>query len=262
MLHCLGVYAVGTAGSATLVLQAVLPALITASGPTNLILEGGTHNPFAPPFDFLERSFLPCLRRMGARVEVFLERPGFYPAGGGAFQVTVEPAPLAPLEILDGGRLLRKTARALIANLPRDVAARELKSVGELLSWDRKALRVEEIEGAAGPGNVLLLEIESENVTEICTGFGERGVPAKAVAKQAVRAARRYLAAGVPVGEYLADQLLLPMALAGGGVFRTLAPSRHLRTNIDVLKAFLDVQVEVIEEGRDQFRIEIKRETT
>ena len=253
-------FAVGTAGSATLVLQAILPALLTAPRASKLILEGGTHNPFAPPFDFLERAFLPSLRRMGARVEVSLERAGFYPAGGGLFQATIEPATWTPLELLERGRLRKKTARALIANLPRSIAERELRSVRDLLTWDRKELRVEEVDGAVGPGNVLLLEVASEHVTEIFAGFGERGVPAQSVAKQAARAARRYLAAGVPVGEHLADQLLVPMALAGGGVFRTLAPSRHLHTNIDVLKAFLDVRVEVIEEARDQFRVEIQPE--
>ena len=85
-------FAVGTAGSATLVLQAVLPALLTAPGLSVLTLEGGTHNPFAPPFDFLHRSYLPLVNRMGPTVEARLERPGFYPAGGGKFVVTVEPA--------------------------------------------------------------------------------------------------------------------------------------------------------------------------
>ena len=84
-------FAVGSAGSATLVLQTVLPALLTASGPSQLVLEGGTHNPMAPPFDFLEKAFLPCIRRMGPRVEATLTRPGFYPAGGGAFEVAIEP---------------------------------------------------------------------------------------------------------------------------------------------------------------------------
>src|SRR5689334_15022558 len=90
-------FAVGTAGSTTLVLQTVLPALMTASGPSELVLEGGTHNPFAPPFDFLARAFLPLIERMGPRFEASLERPGFYPAGGGKFQLRIDPAArLAP----------------------------------------------------------------------------------------------------------------------------------------------------------------------
>ena len=84
-------FSVGTAGSAALVLQAVLPALLTASQPSRLKLEGGTHNPFAPPFDFLAKTFLPIVNRMGPRVTAELERPGFYPAGGGEMRLTIEP---------------------------------------------------------------------------------------------------------------------------------------------------------------------------
>ena len=78
-------FAVGTAGSATLVLQTVLPALLTASDPSTLTLEGGTHNPLAPSFDFLDRCFMPLIHRMGPSVELELKRPGFFPAGGGRF---------------------------------------------------------------------------------------------------------------------------------------------------------------------------------
>ena len=81
-----------TAGSATLVLQTVLPALMIAEAPSAVVLEGGTHNPWAPPFDFLQAAFLPLLSRMGPRVSASLQRHGFYPAGGGQFTVTIEPA--------------------------------------------------------------------------------------------------------------------------------------------------------------------------
>src|SRR6185436_13785565 len=86
-------FAVGTAGSATLVLQTILPPLLAAGGRTVVTLEGGTHNPWAPPFDFLKRVFLPIVNRLGPRVEVALERYGFYPAGGGRFSVTIDPSP-------------------------------------------------------------------------------------------------------------------------------------------------------------------------
>ena len=75
-------FAIGSAGSCTLVFQTVLPALMISGGPSEIILEGGTHNPFAPPYDFLEKAFLPVINRMGPRVDAVLEKPGFYPAGG------------------------------------------------------------------------------------------------------------------------------------------------------------------------------------
>ena len=90
-------FSVGSAGSTTLVLQTVLPALLIGSQPSTLTLEGGTHNPFAPPLDFLEKAFIPVINRMGPKIDVALERPGFAPRGGGRFIVTIEPAlKLAP----------------------------------------------------------------------------------------------------------------------------------------------------------------------
>jgi RNA 3'-terminal phosphate cyclase (ATP) len=81
-------FAIGTAGSATLVLQTVLPALWAADGPSTIELSGGTHNPMAPPFDFLAQAFAPIVRRMGAGLDLELLRHGFFPAGGGSFLTT------------------------------------------------------------------------------------------------------------------------------------------------------------------------------
>src|SRR5262245_13883144 len=130
-------FAVGTAGSATLVLQTVLPALLMAGGLSTLTLEGGTHNPFAPPFDFLARCFLPLISRMGPTVTADLERPGFYPAGGGKFQVTITPAgqSLGRLDLIDRGEIRARRARAIVAGLPINIAERELAVIAARLSW-------------------------------------------------------------------------------------------------------------------------------
>ena len=239
-------FAVGTAGSATLVLQTILPALLIGSKNSTVKLEGGTHNPSAPPFDFLEKSFLPLLNKMGATVTAALECPGFYPAGGGKFSVSVHPAPkLSRLELFERGEIKRRLARAIVANLNRKIASRELGVVAEQLNWPTEALRVEEIQNSCGPGNALVLELESQVVTEVFTGFGERGVAAEKVASNVVELVREYLACNAPVGCHLADQLLLPMAIGDGGVFRTSAPSRHTYTNIDTIKKFLPVSITV-----------------
>jgi len=236
-------FSVGTAGSATLVLQTVLPALMTADEPSHLTLRGGTHNPWAPPVDFLARALLPLLNRMGPTISVELLRPGFYPAGGGEFVVTVEPAErLKALEVLERGRIIARRAKAVIARLPEHIARRELRKVQQKLGWAEEDLNLDARSDSAGPGNVLLLEIESQNVTEVFTGFGQVDVPAESVAGHAIQQAQKYLAAGVPVGPYLADQLLVPMALAGGR-FRTVGPTRHTRTNIELIQRFLDVDI-------------------
>ncbi len=253
---------VGTAGSTTLVLQAVLPPLLTAPGPSNLVLEGGTHNVKAPPYDFVERAYLPVVQAMGPSVKLRLERMGFYPRGGGRIRTEVRPATrLGRVEIPERGALRAIRARAVVAGLPSHVAERELDVVRRAFLPDRVELRVEERPPDEGPGNVLSIEVESERATEVFTGFGERYVRAEEVARRAVTEARRYLAAGVPVGEHRADQLLLPMALApAGGSFRTLAPSLHATTNADVIRAFLpEARIEFTEEGKDVWRVEVGR---
>jgi RNA 3'-terminal phosphate cyclase (ATP) len=227
---------IGTAGSATLVLQTILPALLAAEGPSRVTLFGGTHNPLAPPFEFLARVFVPALARMGARIRLTLLRHGFAPKGGGEIRAEIEPAPLAPLHLLERGRVVRRRAEALVSNLPLSVAERELRIVG----WaDAEARPV----ASAGPGNVLLLHVECEHASELVAGFGRRGLPAERVAQGAVAEVERYLAADVPVGEHLADQLLLPLALAGGGSFRTLPLSSHARTNAGIIERFLPVRI-------------------
>jgi RNA 3'-terminal phosphate cyclase (ATP) len=246
-------FAVGTAGSTTLVLQTVLLPLLLASAPSEVVIEGGTHNTQAPPFDFLARAFLPLLARMGAKVDLRLERAGFYPAGGGRIVAAIEPVSrLVPLELFARGEIRRTGARALLANLPHGIGIRELDIVRKRLAWPGDTLVVEANDEAPGPGNVLLLEIESDHVTEVFTGFGQPNVRAEAVAERVVAEAREYLASGAPVGIHLADQLLLPLALAGAGGFRTLAVTPHTTTNADVIRRFLDVPIRMREmDGSD-----------
>ena len=110
---------------------------------------------------------------------------------------------------------------------------------------------VAETVASHGPGNIVLLQVESENVTEVFTGFGERTVRAEVVADRVVTETRRYLASNAAVGEHLADQLLVPMALMKGGAFTTLPLSRHARTNIDTIGKFLPVKIDArTEENR------------
>jgi len=252
-------FRIGTAGSASLVLQTVLPALAMADGPSRLLLEGGTHNSLAPPFEFLQKAYLPLLARMGPRVEATLERHGFYPAGGGRVSVSVVPKkPWTPLELFQRGRVIQRRVRAIVSRLPRHIAEREIRTALDRLAWPRECGLIEEVE-SAGPGNAVVVEVGCEHVTEVFTGFGQRGVPAEQVAASAADEARRYLAADVPVGEHLADQLLLPMAISGGGGFRTLAPSSHATTNIATLANFLEVQVAAVELGPDVWEIRVAR---
>lgn len=259
---CPGSYAfsIGTAGSTTLVLQTVLPALLIANAPSELILEGGTHNPWAPPYSFLERSFIPLINRMGPKVTVSLERHGFHPVGGGRFVVRIEPVPgLAGFDLLERGAVRARCATALVANLPRHIGEREIEEALRRLSWSDGEGRVEIVD-AHGPGNVLCVDIESDNIAESFTAFGRIGISAKGVADEVVRLVRSYMAAGVPVGTHLADQILLPLGVSAwqsangsrqqGGSFCTLPLSRHAMTQIEILRHFLNVQI-VIDSAQD-----------
>jgi len=235
---------VGTAGSTTLVLQTVLPALMTAEGPSILRLEGGTHNPAAPPFEFLSKSFLPLLGRMGVRVTALLERHGFYPAGGGRLRVTVDPArELAALDLVERGTVKGCRVKASVARLPESIAERELRTVGSVLGSKDATFEQAVVAESKGPGNVVSIEIESQALTEVFTGFGMRGVRAETVAGKVAAEAVDYLDSGVPVGRHLADQLMLPLALAGSGRYLTMKPTGHAATNALVIREFLDVDL-------------------
>lgn len=252
-------FAVGTAGSTSLVLQTILPGLWSADGESSVCVEGGTHNPLAPTFDFLERCFFPQLTQLGSCVEAKLVRPGFFPAGGGEVRVNVTPAStLHQLELLERGPLLRRRAEARLSALSFDIATRELELARDRLGWLLEDCVVIDTEDPSGPGNVLSLELQFEHVTELVTSFGEKSRSAERVAKKAVNETQRYLACDAPVGRHLADQLLLPMALAGGGSFRTLAPTLHTQTNAEIIATFLPVDFRIEREGEARtYRIEI-----
>lgn len=239
-------FSVGTAGSTTLVLQTILPALLIADRPSEITLEGGTHNPFAPPYTFLEKAFVPVLRNMGVSLKMELHRPGFYPAGGGSFTVSIEPAAkLGRVDLLERGNTVRQSAKAYVANLPEKIAERELAVLKSRLSWERDCFEVVNVSDSQGPGNIVMAEIQNEYITELFTGFGMKGLPADQVPLEMIDEIHEYLASGMPVGRHLADQLMIPIAMAGGGSFRTVPLTLHSTTNIEILRQFLDVQVEV-----------------
>lgn len=247
---------IGTVGSTSLVLQTILVPMIVARRTFRVTVLGGTHNPMAPPFDFLDRVFVPQLHAMGARVTLTLDRHGFATGKGptshhdatskhlGQVTAVVEPGELRPIEIVDGGPVTSRHAVAILARLPTHVAERELAVVQEQLGWSPAECETREV-AASGTGNVLHLEVERAGCRELVTEFGQQGVRAELVAERAVHQMRDYLAHGAPVGEHLADQLLLPMAVARGGRFRAGALSLHATTNIETIQQFVDVPITV-----------------
>jgi RNA 3'-terminal phosphate cyclase (ATP) len=239
-------FAVGTAGSGTLVFQTLLPALMLADGPSQVTVEGGTHNSAAPPFDFLARTFLPLVERMGPKVGLQFERYGFYPAGGGRFCAEIEPAQsLEPLHISERGEIVSRRIVAVVAHLRGHIALREIETAADMLNWNKDCGKIEQTRNSPGPGNVLTIEIGSAEVTEVFSAFGQVGVSAEKVASIAASEAREYLCSRAAAGEHLTDQLLLPLALAGAGSFTAQKINMHARTNMAVISEFLPVRFEV-----------------
>jgi RNA 3'-terminal phosphate cyclase (ATP) len=237
---------IGTMGSSTLVIQTVLLPMIVGGHALRLVIRGGTHNPMAPPFEFVDRVFVPVLRAMGARVSMTLDRHGFVGERGDLGQVTVEigdGTKLVPIEILEAPEVTSRHVVAILARLPTHIAEREFGIVEERLGWSRAECEIRETR-YGGPGNALLLEVErGDRVREVVSEIGEKGVRAELVATRACDQMERYLEANVPVGEHLADQLLLPLALAGGGRFKCGPLSLHATTNIETIGRFLEVPI-------------------
>ena len=243
-------FAIGTAGSTVLVCQTILPVLALAKESSTVTFEGGTHNGMSPSLSFLKASYLPLLSLMGGICRVKTFSLGFYPAGGGKWQIEVVPTDrLKPLHLNKAGCEFAKIAEncslnALVSGLPMSIGDREISTAVRLLNWDQAESQVEVVE-TPGPGNSFQLSIDSKTHCNVFEVVGELGVSAERVAKRAAGQVNKFIHAKAAVEEHLADQLLLLVALAGSGSFTTTKPSLHTRTNIAVIKQILGIDIKV-----------------
>ncbi len=250
-------FSVGTAGSSNLVFQTILPALISGDAPSTVHLTGGTHNPTAPCYHTLAEGFLPLLAQMGVQVEPELERHGFYPAGGGTWSAAVQPSDdFMALDHVERGDLVDLSIEAMVANLPGDIAKRELKVMKQKLALSEGDVELRTPD-AAGPGNAVLVRMKFENGCEVFAGYGQPRKSAEAVAEDLAKEVKTFLKSGAAVGPHLADQLLLPMAMGAGGRFTTQEPTLHFTTNVEVIQMFLDVEINTEQLGRDLYRVQV-----
>ncbi len=185
-----------------------------AEGETDVVVEGGTHNPLAPPFEFLERSFVPLVNRMGPQLSLRLIRHGFYPAGGGSVQLHVMPCTqLRGFDLLERGKQLACVGNAVICQLNRDIAEREIRRIQQRLNLRPEQLSIQMAESRS-PGNYVWIEIEHESHAEVFTSIGQIRKRAEHVAEEAAQEAKSYLDAPAAVGPHLADQIMLPLAIS------------------------------------------------
>jgi RNA 3'-terminal phosphate cyclase (ATP) len=249
-------FAIGTAGSTSLLFQTLLPALLHADGSSSLRLEGGTHNPLAPPFEFLDRVFLPALRRMGVQAELFLVESGFAPVGGGVIECQIQPcAKLSSLSLHERGELVSMKLRVPTRNLHSGIGDRILAAA--LAQFPCADAAVEAREAGPGRGVCCLYEAVFENTAEMTSAFGEANVSSERVGRGAAKAMQNFMGSQAPVGRHLADQLLLPLALAGAGSFTTLMPDAHVQTNISVIEKFLAVGFKLDEADRGRRMVSV-----
>ncbi len=249
---------IGSAGGTVLVAQTILPILSHAKTPSTATILGGTHNMWAPTFDYLERAFLPLFNRMGGRTSAQLIKYGFVPAGGGEIALAVKPIQeKQALDLQERGEKTGANIIAVLANLKRDIANREIKAITKRMDIDKSQAEILHVDGP-GPGNAVSVFMDYEHVTEVFIGLGQHGVRAEAVANSVVVAARDYILSEACVGPHMADQLLLPMALLAGGVFTTSDMTEHTRTNIEIIKHFLSVKISTKQLARKLWEIRVE----
>ncbi|MBA7640605.1 RNA 3'-terminal phosphate cyclase [subsurface metagenome] len=247
---------IGSAGSASLVIQTVLPALFLADKSSIVTVTGGTHNPLAPPFDFLWETFLPAIKTAGFQSDCKLLRHGFFPAGGGKITLHVQPwqkQSNQTINLCDSDQEFRISARIYTAKLPTRIAHHQQKL---LLQSGLNIQNIEhtEVRDSEGPGNAVCIRLCCNKRTTVLTAFGMRGKPSEQVISEIVSSVMHFVDSGAAVEHFLADQLLLYMAIANGGCFTTDRISAHTKTNMEVIKRFLPVDF-IIEEQRDCFRV-------
>jgi RNA 3'-terminal phosphate cyclase (ATP) len=239
---------ISTAGSTSLVLQTVLLPLALAGGKSQLTLTGGTHVPFSPCFHYLESQWLAYLQRMGIQVELELEQAGFYPPGGGKIHATIHSAGgLLPLQAIERGQLVRIQGLSGVANLDLDIARRQKHQALRRLEPLCRDVKIQTIDlPSPVKGTFILLLVEFEGSQCCYCALGAPGKRAEQVADEAVDALQAFLATDGAIDQYLADQLLLPLAFADGeSQLRTSQVTLHLLTNAAIIRHFLPVGIEV-----------------
>ena len=237
---------VGTAGAVSLIFQTLFLPLSFAATSSQLLLRGGTHVPWSPSFHYLERQFLPIARRLGLQTGLRLPRAGFYPQGGGLMEVGIAPAnPLSPLVMTAPGPLHRIDGLSIVAGLNLEIARRQARRAREMLAPLGVPVHLPEaLIPSPGKGTMLLLQAHFAAGSSCHFALGARGKPAERVAEEAAEELLRTLAAGAPMDEHLADQLLLPLAFCPGrSCIRTPRVTGHLLANAWVIRQFLPATI-------------------
>jgi len=233
---------IGTAGSTSLLLQAILPPLVYANDRSRITLTGGTHVPFSPPFDYIAGVFIPMLSKIGIKVQVSILNYGFYPKGGGKITAEIFPAAVARgLTLTEKGETGKLSGVSAVSNLPLSIADRQRQSALNLLEQNGLAAEIKTLQvPSSGPGTFVFLESKTKNCISGFSSLGERGKKAEAVGEEAAREFLEYYRSSSCLDRHLADQIVLYLAAAKSeSSFTTSRITNHLLTNLSVIEMFL-----------------------
>ena len=246
---------IGSAGSTILVLQTLLPALMMQNEASQISIHGGTHNPLAPTADFIQHCFLPFIQKLGIEVDFKCERAGFFPIGAGQINITIHPwKNKIDHAILSKGKLLEIHGFAAALNIQQDIADRELDVLNNKLGLNqRKRVNFQGI----SQGNTAFVILNYEHHQQVFSALGEKKKSAEKVAHDLAKDVKTYLDSQAVADEYLADQILLPLALGNGGEFTAQVLSEHTKTQAEMIQKFLncDIQIEAL---NDMFKVSVK----
>ena len=246
-------FTIGTAGATGLVLHTVyLPLALRGTAPSTVTITGGTHNPFAPCHHFNAITWGGYLSKLGIRIEQEMVRPGFYPRGGGEVRAVIHPCDrVAGLTLTERPELTTAGGFSAVASLPATIAKRQAQRIATMLKREKieSHIPIEEWEGSLGPGTVAAVIFRQAPVPTLFFGLGERGKSAESVADDALDEALRYRESDAPVDPHSADQLLLPLAFSPDrSEYRVSKVTRHLTTNIDTVKLFVERNIAINED--------------
>jgi RNA 3'-terminal phosphate cyclase (ATP) len=239
-------FAIGTAGATALVLHTVYLPLALADKASEVVLEGGTHNEKAPCYHFLQTTWRAYMRKLGIEVSLEMERPGFYPRGGGKIVARIEPCKsIWPLHLTQHAKAASATILSAVAGLADHVAKRQARRATVRLRDAGLEPDVMFEEWQGGPGCVLAITLQGP-IPSLFYGLGARGKPAESVADDAADEAIPHFNSGMPVDPHSADQLLLPLALADGeSEYHVSCISKHLTTNAAIIEMFLERDIKI-----------------
>jgi len=241
----------GSAGAVTLILQTILLPLALTTGDSVVTLKGGTHIAWSPPMTYIEQIYLPILRQMGVQAEVQLRAWGWYPQGNGEVELRVSgsSSPLQGIQLIERGALQEVRGLAVVTQLPSHIPQRMAMRAENLLQQaNLKAHVTPKRERGIAPGAGTFLTAEYEYSRAGFSAVGKLGLPAEKVAEMATEELLEFHATGAPVDPFLADQLLLPMALASqGSQYRVAEITKHLTTNAWAIAKFGLAKIDIDE---------------